>query len=438
MLKLISFLILSVSLFIAGEAQNGSTISLKTAIETAVANNFDVKQTGLQVQLERLNRNQARADMLPDINANIFHSRRNGRSIDPFTNSYINEGYNSANYSLSTSVVLFNGLLLQNLVKQNAYAYEASRLELQQTRETITLNTILAYLQVLNIEDLLALSQNQLLVSKKQVERLEVLNKEGAIAPALYYDLKGELAGNELTVVNTQNNLEAARLRLTQILNVPYDRNLKLERIDATTLDLVYSAGIEEVFRAAMEQLSLIKAAALRTQSAQAGVKAARGNLFPTLFFEAGGFTNYSSSQPITYGKQFSNNYSTSFSLGLRVPILNSFVARNNVTLAKINLQNFQQIEENTRLRLRDAVEESHFNMSAAFNRYQALLRQVEAFAESFRAAEVRFNAGVGTSVDYILAKNRLDQANINLISARYDYILRTKILDYYQGKSLF
>ena len=132
------------------------------------------------------------------------------------------------------------------------------------------------------------------------------------------------------------------------------------------------------------------------------------------------------------------NNYSTSIRLGLSIPLLNSFIARNRIALAKIDLKNAQYVEENTKIRLKQLIEQAYFNMTAAFSRYQASVQQVAAFQESFRAAEVRFNAGASTSVEYLNSKNFLDRANINLIIARYDYILRTKVLDYYQAKPLW
>jgi outer membrane protein len=129
------------------------------------------------------------------------------------------------------------------------------------------------------------------------------------------------------------------------------------------------------------------------------------------------------------------NNISTNLGLVVRVPILNGLQTRNRIKLAQIDVKNYALIEDNTKLLLRQSIDQAYLNMTNAWERYKALLDQVAAYAESFRAAEVRFNAGAGTSVDYILAKSRLDNANQNLVLAKYDYILRTKVLDYYGGK---
>ena len=144
------------------------------------------------------------------------------------------------------------------------------------------------------------------------------------------------------------------------------------------------------------------------------------------------------SQEKIKYFDQLKNNYGTFIGIGINIPILNNMRARNQLALARIDLKNAQYVEQTTHTQLKQAIEQAYFNMKAAENRYKVLQQQVEAFTQSFRAAEVRFNAGLGTTVDYLIAKDNLDRANINLVSARYDYVLRTKILDYFQNKPLW
>jgi outer membrane protein len=122
----------------------------------------------------------------------------------------------------------------------------------------------------------------------------------------------------------------------------------------------------------------------------------------------------------------------------IRIPILNSFQTRNNISKAKLSLKNAEIVDKSTRITLQQNVEQAFLNMTATFNRYKTLLEQVNAFSESFRGVEARFNEGVLNSVDYLVAKNNLDRANTSLITARYEYVFRTRILDYYQGKPLW
>ena len=297
---------------------------------------------------------------------------------------------------------------------------------------------------------------------------------EGAIPPAQLYDLKGQLANDEVSIINNQNALNTAKLSLSQLMNVPYNKDLQLEKLNLDQFSTIYDVTPEAVYQQALAQLALVKAAQLRTQSAEKGIKAAKGQLYPTLSLNGNLTTNYSSAatqdvylnstevttplyvmvngvkspvisprdnyatEKIKYNEQLDNNLFTSVNLGLRIPIFNSLQARSRVKLAQIDQKNAEYVEQATKIELSQAVERAYFNMTAAQERYKALIEQVAAFQESFRSAEIRFNEGVITSVDYLVAKNNVDRANINLITTRYDFVLRTKVLDYYQSKPLF
>jgi outer membrane protein len=465
----ISFILLT---NVAGYSQK--VFTLKQVVDTALQNNLALKQSELQMESAGIDWRQSKANLLPNLNGFANHGINQGRSIDPFTNGYIDQKVNFAGYGLSSGITLFGGLSLQQNIKQNSLAYEASKMDVQQQKDNLTLNTILAYLQVLSNEDLLAQSKSQVEVSRQQVERLEKMNKEGAIAPSLLSNLQGELAGNELAVVNSQNQLETSRLNLFQLMNVPYDENVKFERIAIDAFSVEYDATAKQIYETALENLALVKAANLRKQSAQKGVQVEKGLLYPNLSVNGNLNTNYSSvatqnifvnnsevqtdnyvlvngvktpvisPQPnfktdkIGYNKQLSNNLYTTVSLDLRIPLFNNFSQRNRIKKASLVQKNYDYVAESTKIQLRQSIEQAYANMVAARNRYNALTKQVEAFALSFRISEVRFNAGVETAVDYVIAKNNYDRANSNLIIARYDYLLRTKVLDYYRSKPLW
>ena len=466
---LISFLFLFT---INARAQR--VFTLKQVVDLALKNNLDLKQTELQMESAGIDWRQAKTNLLPTLNGFANHGINQGRSIDPFTNGYIDQRVNYANYGLGSGVTVFGGLTLQNSIRQTSLAYEASKMDVQQQKDNLTLNIILAYLQVLSNEDLLTQAVSQVNVSRQQVDRLEKMNREGAIAPSLLSNLHGELAGNELAVVNSQNQLATSRLNLFQLMNVPYDSSVKFERIPIDAFNAQYDASANEIYETALENLALVKAANLRKMSAQKGVQVAKGQLYPNLSLNGNVNTNYSSvatqntflnnaevetdsyvmingiktpvisTQPnfktdkINYNKQLNNNLYTTVSLDLRIPLFNNFSQRNRIKKATLQLKNTDYVAEATKIQLRQSIEQAYANMTAARNSYNALSKQVEAFALSFRIAEVRFNAGVETVIDYVIAKNNYDRANSNLIIARYDYLLRTRILDYYRGKPLW
>lgn len=458
-------------LWVTGQEQK---LTLQQCVETGIKNNLQVQQSDMQQQSDEINWKQAKLNLLPNLNGSVSHGINQGRSIDPFTNSYINRNITTGSYNLSSGVVLFNGFSLLNSVKQTSLAYQASKMDWQQAKDNITINIILAYLQVLSNNEQLQQSKNQLNLSKQQVDRLETLNQQGAINPSELSDLKGQYAGDQLSIINAQNALESSKVTLCQLMNIPYNKNMELEKISTETLATKYEDTPDKIYATALTQLALIKSVDLRKLSAEKGVQVAKGALFPTLSFGANTNTNYSSaanqetflnstsvastdfvtvnntqynvmkqvnnysSQKIAYGKQLKNNRFTSFDLSLRIPIFNSLQARNRVKQAQLVLKNFQIIASATRTALQQNIEQAYINMSSASERYKTILDQVKAYSESYRIAEVRFNSGLGTPIDYLTAKNNVDRANINLINAKYDYILRIKILDYYEGKPLW
>ena len=453
-------------------AQN--RLSLKQAIETGIANNIDVNQAQLSSQRAAVNLRQAKQNMFPDLNITADHGINQGRSIDPISNSFVNQQFGYGSYGASSNVLLFNGFSVQNNIKSNALSYEASKMELQQAKDNLTINIILAYLQVLSSQDILIRSEAQAAVTEKQVDRLAKLNEAGAIKPADYYNLKGQYANDQVAIAEGKAALETAKLNLVQLLNIPYNKTLELERIPEEMFVIGYDNTPEKVYQTALTQFAQVKSVHLRSLGAAKQVKSIRGELFPSLFLGAGINSNYSSaasqsyltdskyvagsdyvliggnqepvftkqetytSRKISYGDQLNNNLFTSVNLGLRIPVFNANRVRNRIRTAKIDQKNFELIEQNTKTQLQQAIERAYVNLTTTSDKYRIITDQVTAFAESFRGAEVRFNAGAINSVDYLIAKNNLDRANNNLIVSKYDFVLRKKVLDYYEGKPLW
>jgi outer membrane protein len=464
----IPFLVLGV----LARAQQSSTFSLQQCLDIAIKNNLNVKQTGLTMEQDRIAFKQAKENLLPYITGGASRSLNNGRTVNPVTNTYVNQSLTSDNYNISASLTLFNGLALQNSIKQTSLAYQAGTMDFQSAKDLVTVNIITNYLQILENEEQLAATQSQLAVAKGNLDRSEVLEQHGANKAASdFTDFKGQLAGSQVAVVNAQNSLNAAKLTLFQLMNIPYERDATFTDLNAQEIAGEYGISPDNVYETALQQLALVKAATLRRESAEKYLKVTKGQLLPTLAINGNISTNYSSagqksvfidsttvptgtfintpagkqsvyatqanfaSQGISYADQFKNNYGTAVSLGLNIPIFTNHVKKNAIALAKINLLNYQYIEDNVKVQLRQSVESAYYNMVAAYNRYKALGDQVNAYTESFRIYKIRYESGVLTSVDLIISKNNLDAANLNLISARYDYFIYSKILDYYQGK---
>ena len=431
-------------LFAAGDliAQNTpSVLTLRECVETALKNNPDVKKAGFESERDLVNLRGAKGLMLPSVSANINHYLRQGRNIDNATNQYINSSNTTASVSADGELTLFNGFRLFNNLKANQYNVEAGKMEIQQAKDLLVLNVILSYLDVLSFTDVLKQSEAQAAVTEKQVNRLSVLNEQGAIKPSEYYDVKGQLSGNKVAIVTAKNNLNNARLKLAQLMNIPYNESLTVEAINLEQFEISSPSAPDSIYRIALEQLAMINSVDLTVKSADKAVASTKGGLWPTLSLMGGYNTNYSKAQKdpndksIPYFEQLKNNRGTYTGIGLNIPLMNGFNARNRISMAKIAKKEVEFLSETVRIQLRQNIERDYLNMEATLNRYQAITDQVSSYTENFRAAEVQFDNGAINSVDYLIAKNKLDFAKIDLIIARYEYVLRKRIIDYYQGK---
>jgi outer membrane protein len=472
--KYVLFILLMAFVFKA-EAQQDTLFSLQECLDIAVKNNLQVKQDKLAQLTDSINYVQAKDNLLPTLNGQASRTLSQGRAISPVTDTYVDQGLTSDNYNLYGNLTLFSGLSNQNAIKQARLAYQAGKMDFQSAKDIVTVNIITAYLTVLDDEEQLGQTRSQLAVAKETKDRGEILEKQGANTTAsTIYDLRGSYAASEVAVVSGENAVLAAKIALFQYMNIRYNTRSELQPLNAQDLAGEYGSNPDQIYQTALEQLAVVKAATLRRQAAEKAVKQAQGLLLPTLTLNGGISTNYSSagqsstfvdssatntglyintptgkqsvyateanyaSQNISYINQFKNNYGTYVGLTLSIPILNYRQKRNAVALAKINLLTLKNVEDNTKVQLQQNIEQAYSNMTAAYNRYQALKNESVAYTESFRISKLRFDAGVLTSVDYITAKNNMDAANLSLISARYDYFIYSKILDYYQGKLSF
>ena len=434
---------------ILANAQGADTtamFSLQKCLDIAVKNNLQVKQSGLNAESARIDLRQSKENLLPSISGNASRTFYNGRGISPITNAYVNQAQTNDSYNLNGSMTLFNGFALQNAIKSASLAYQAGKMNFQAAKDVVTVNVITGYLAILDNKEILSASKSQLAVQQETVDRMVILEKEGANKAASdLTDQQGQLATNQVAVVNAQNSLDASKLNLFQLMNIPYQPNAGFQDINAGNLTGDYGADPNQVYQTALQQFAAVKAAALTRQSAEKNVNALRGALLPSITLGGNLQTAYSNtaaqqdssgaSHSIAYRDQLKNNYNSSVGIGLNIPIFTNGIKRNTLAKAKINAMYQRDVEENTKIVLKQNIEQAYYNMTAAYKKYQALTEQVRVYTESYRIYKLRFDAGVLTSVDFIIAKNNLDAATVNMISAKYDYFIDSKILDYYQGK---
>jgi outer membrane protein len=442
-------LFLSITVFAKAQPQQqqlDSVLTLQQCVDIAIKNNLDVKKSETQMARDRVYWNQARENLLPNLNGQAGYSITYGRGTNNSGVTVSAPESKSANFSLNSNLLLSNGLNAINSIRQYSLAYQAGKMDFQEVKNETTLNIIALYFAVLNTEDQLSQAKLQFDASKVNLDRETTLNNAGNVAPAEYYNIKGAHGTDQINIYNVQTAVLTAKINLLEAMNVAFKKDVRLERLQANNSPAAYIATAGEIYSSALNSLALVKAADLRVKSAEKAVSAAKGKYYPTLSLGYGTSTGYSNlpsgtngnEPPASFSSQFKDNRLYGPSLNLSVPILNYFQTRNNVKLAKLDLIDAQNSNTTTQVQLKQQIDQAHANMTNAYDRLQVLNQQVETYQASYDATKVKFDAGVITSDLFIIAKNNLDAANVNLINARYDYLIRTKILDYYQGKLAF
>ncbi|AOW19885.1 TolC family protein [Urechidicola croceus] len=459
-----------ISIFGIGIAQNTTTYTLEKCIEIAINNNLDLKSSILNAKTSKINYKQSKLDILPNLNADYNIGINNGRSIDPFTNDYINQELTFSNAGLSLNTTIFNGFRMMNSIKQNKFNLKASEMEIEEAKQNLILEVTLQYIQILNNRDLINLSKSRLETTENQLKRLETLYKEGSINPVNYTDMQGQYSIDEMGVVTAENSLKSSVLELMRLLNLDTNSEKTFENIFGLVASEKYQFSVDEIYKDALQNLATFKSKELKIEAADKGIKVAKSNYFPSISLFGQLNTNYSSvaqsftetgstvtetgdfvninnqeypvlmnetqfdTSKIDYNDQFDNNLNSVVGVSVNIPLFNGFRAKNSVSLQKIQLEESEIELERTKTTFKQSIEDAYNNMESAFDRYHILLNQVKVFEESFRVNEIRFNNGVSNIVEYITSKNNLDTAKLNLNKTKYEYLLRVKILDYYRG----
>lgn len=464
-------------------------LSLQESIDRAINNNISVKQTELQVVGSQVALKQSKADLLPSLNASTGISYSVGRTINQFTNEYVDQPVRQQNMGLNSQLTLFNGLQRLNTIKQNKINLEGSQYDLEASKDAVTLNVIQAYTQILFNIELLETAEFQLLTTQQQLQRTEKLVEAGSLPIANRLQLEAQQASDELNIVNAENDLELAYLNLKQLLQIPESESIEIiiPELDApTSAELPPSAGV--VYEGAAQSWANLQSAELQVNSARYGLAIARGGYYPSLSLSAGLFSQYSSIAPDqipragtenvtsviptgdflqvpdglipdlpggtripvltetqipseftdnTYWNQLDFNLRRFISLDLSIPIFNNWRVRSNVANAQINLEGARLEVINQRNQLRQTIEQVYLDAKAAAKSFEANDKRVASLQEAFRNTETRYQVGAIDAVDFNQAKNDLNAAESDLIRAKYNYIFSLKVLDFYQGKPL-
>lgn len=452
--------------------------SLERCIEYAWENNLTVRNSELNQLGNEIDLRQSKWALVPDFNAGGSMGKSWGRSLDPVTNRFESRDFVSGGISANANVTLYQGSVLRNTIKQNQASFEAGQYDLQKTKNDIGITVATNYLTVLLNKEQLSNAQFQLEVTKNQLERTTKMVNAGSVPLTNQLDLESQLATNEVSLVNAENNLSISVLNLQQAMQMPANididiivPDIEVEQVTLATTDS------DEIYEIALTTQPEVKSAELGIEGSDIGVKIAKGRYLPSLSVGGTLSTNYSDQSrkitglqdivvppspigfvqgtnqtvlsneetitvPITSDNypltdQFGDNLGQSVRVNLSIPIFNRMATSSNVQRAEIQKQRAEITALNTKNTLRQNVETAHTNALASLKTYEASLKRVAALEETFRATEQRYNVGTADFVDYQVASNNLFAAKADLTQSKYSFIFRVKILDFYLGNPI-
>ncbi|SHM31560.1 outer membrane protein [Chitinophaga jiangningensis] len=455
------------------------TWSLQRCVDYALQHNIQVRQQDIQKRMAELTLKQSKLNRIPSVNASLGGAYNEGRNPSPETNTYIQQSFTSLNGSANVQGDIFNWFAKQNLVKANTFDLHANNFLLDKARNDLAFNVATAFLQILlNIEQV-KVNEVQVKLTNSNLANTKKLVIAGSVPESNQADLEAQLATDSVNLVTAQNNVITSILQMKAYMNLDFEIPFQPE-VPENIFDLpmahLSEMAPEMVYSAATTTYPLLKADDYKVQAAEYNYRSTRAGLYPSLGFNAGlgsSFANNFRSLDLTkvqrtidtvgylanapaqfvvkegahipsnayfmtpFGDQISNNFQQFIQLNLRIPIFNGWQVRANTKKAQLNVENAKLTKEQDVQKLRQDIYTAHANAVAALQKYTASSKGVDAAQKAYDFATKRFNLGLMNTIDYITTQSKLFRAQIDKVSAQYDYIFKMKLLEFYRDQKI-
>ena len=412
--------------------------SLQKCIEYAIEHNLSIKQQEASRNQSEVELNTAQWSRLPNLNGNVGQSFNFGRALQA-DNTYGNRNTANTNFSLGTNIPLFTGLQIPNSIALAKLNLKAATEDLKKAKEDISIQVASYYLQALFNEELSKVAQNQVKLSQEQLDRKVAFFKNGKASEAEVYEAKSRLAQDEMSAVQADNNYRLALLDLSQLLELPTPEGFTIAEPPTVEMNVQLSLP-DEVYSQAMTNKPSIKAAQYRLEGAEKSIRIAQSGYYPQLSFGAGLSTNYynmSGIETASFSSQWHQNFNKYLQFSLSIPLFNRFATRNRVKSARIQKNALQWRLEESKKTLYKEIQQAYYNALAAEAKYRSSQSASEASEASFKLMSEKYANGKATATEYNEVRTLWMKALSDHIQARYDYLFRCKILDFYKGEPL-
>lgn len=423
----------------AAQDTTARTWSLDDCIRHAQEHNIAVRQRSVAVQEQEVQLSTARFSRLPDLNASVGADASFGRVLSS-DNTYQDYNQQSGSLNISASMPLFQGFRINRQIEGGRLDLAAAVQDLERIREDVAVNVMSLYLQVLYARELEGVAERQAALSARQETRSRELVATGRQPESALYESSALRAKDELTLTQARNDLQLALLALSQALDRESAAGFNVEtpQLDSLAVDAMHRLGSPDaVYARAEQERPHIRAELLRVESRENAVDIARSALYPTISLSGGYGTGVYSADKEHFWAQMRNNSREYVGLSVQIPIFNRRASRNNIRSARLALRNQELALTEARQALRKEIEQAYYNAEAAFAKYRSADEALRSARIAFAYEERKAEAGRSTIFDFGEAKTRMERAESELVQAKYEFVFRSKILDYYRGEPL-
>lgn len=421
--------------------QAQETWSLRRCIDYAIEHNIDIRQAANTAEQSAVEVNTAKWARLPNLNGSANQSWNWGRTqtavpdetTGDYSTVYVNTASNGTNMQLSTSIPLFTGLELPHQYSLAKLNLKAATADLQKAKDDISINIASAYLQVLFNQELHDVALGQVELSLQQCQRIEGLAGVGKASSAEVADARARVAQDRMTAVQTENDYRLSLLTLSQLIELDSPEGFMLES-PSTAITPSPVTPPDDIYQTALTSKASIQAAQYRLEGSKHSVRIAQSGFYPQLNLNGSLGTSYYSTINRTFRQQMGDNFSKYLGLSLSVPLFNRLATRNRVRTARLQQENYALQLENAKKTLYKEIQQAWYNATAAESKYASSHAATLASEESFRLMTQKYENGKSNAVEFNEAKQNLMKSQSDELQAKYEYLFRTKILDFYKG----
>jgi outer membrane protein len=420
--------------------------TLDDCIQYALEKNIQVQKALVSNNINNEDVNLAKSAKYPSLSGSVRQNFNWNNVTDNTTGATVFKGTNGVNISASSGMTVYNGSKLRNAVKQSETNLEADKYNTEVIKETVSLNVLNAYLQVLFAQEQVKNDENQISSLTEQLGLADERLKLGAIANSDYLQVKSQLATEKQTLATAQSQLAINRIALMQLMEYPISNDFQIEYPNLDSLiNQKRTPDPVEVYQTALGIKPEVKNAELLKNSSQIGIDLAKAGHYPNISLNGGVTSSYSGYQtsfstsykPGSFGSQLSRNVSPSIGISASIPIYLNRQIKTNVAIAKLNLNNAELNEFNTKDVLRKAIEQACQNVVSNQIEYEASLEAYNAVKESYDVASEKYTQGLMGSVDFLIQKTTFISTESSFLQAKYNLIFSYKVLDFYSGQPL-